>query len=285
MFHPSTRPAAARSDQRAVSREPINLPVVSPWLAAGFAWYVRRYVRRHFNAVRIARQSLPDLPAESPVICFANHPGWWDPLIANLLHRRDLSPRTAYSPIDRRALDQYPIFRRLGFYGIELESLDGAKQFLSVTRKLLVSPQTAIWMTPGGRFDDVRTPTRFQPGLAHLAAKISGTVLLPLAVEYTFWEERTPEALVEFGEPFFTQSGAHSKHVWPALLEERLAQTQARLAEKATSRDPSRFETVLDGSAGVGGIYDAWRRLTAWSRLDRFDPHHRRSAAGKGTHA
>ncbi len=141
------------------------------------------------------------------------------------------------------------------------------------------------WVTPGGRFSDTRRPVEFQPGLAHLASQLTRPHRAPLAIEYAFWEERAPEALVEFGEPFLTQSGAHSKHVWPALLEERLAQTQARLAEKAMSRDPSRFEIVLDGSAGVGGIYDAWRRLTAWSRLARFDPHHRRSAAGKGTHA
>ncbi len=277
---PTKQPALCPTE----SHEWAELPVVSAWLAVGFAWYVRRYFRRHFNAVRIAQQGVPHLATDAPVVCFANHPGWWDPLVANLLHQRYFSGRTAYSPIDQRALAQYPIFRRLGFYGIEMQSLEGAKRFLSVTRTLLESPRTAIWMTPSGRFDDVRVRTHFQPGLAHLASKVSGVILLPLAIEYTFWDERTPEALVEFGEPFVTATGLHPKHEWPAILEERLAETQARLAEKAMSRDESRFDVVLDGSAGVGGIYDGWRQVSSWVKRSKFNPRHRRSVVGNGHH-
>ena len=121
--------------------------------------------------------------------------------MAMLIHQLYLGGRTAYAPIDQAALAQYPLFRKLGFYGIDLGTQKGARQFLAVTCELLQRPTTAIWITPGGRFTDIRTRTGFEPGLAHVAAAVSGVTLLPVAIEYAFWEERTPEALIEFGAP------------------------------------------------------------------------------------
>jgi 1-acyl-sn-glycerol-3-phosphate acyltransferase len=249
---------------------------VSSFLFRGFAWYIPRYLRRHFNAVRVAKQTAPNVPVEQAVICFGNHAGWWDPLIAFLLHRSYFSGRAVYAPMDQEALEQYPVFGRLGFYGIDLNSLSGAKRFLYITRELLKQPSTAIWMTPGGTFADVRTRTTFQPGLGHLAATVNNVALVPVAVEYTFWQERTPEALVEFGQPIETRAGLRSKEVWQGELEERLATAQASLAQKAISRDGAQFDTVLEGSAGVGGWYDFARRTMALLSGTDFDPRHSR---------
>jgi len=267
---------------RSNTRTSANLPAVSPFLWYGFTRYASRYLQRHFNAVRVAKDGAPDLSGDEAVICFANHPGWWDPLIAILLHQTYFAERTAYAPIDQQALDQYPIFRKLGFYGIDLESLEGAKRFLFVTRELLKHPSTAIWMTPGGRFADVRAPTTFEPGLAHLAANVSGVRLVPVALEYTFWEERTPEALVEFGSCVHTAARDLSKEEWQSELERQLAATQASLAQKVISRDPARFDVLLAGSAGVGGWYDFFRRMKAMLLGSRFDPRHGRHHAARG---
>ncbi len=252
----------------------IELPNVSRFLNQGFNWYVPRYLRRHFSTVRVARNAAPVLNPDRAVICFANHSGWWDPLIATLLNQLFMGGRTAYAPIDQDALDNYPVFRRLGFYGIDLDSLRGAKQFLAVTRELLKHAETAIWMTPGGTFADVRSRTTFQPGLAHLAATVSEVTLVPLALEYTFWEERTPEALVEFGEPVTTRRRKATKEEWRQELEDRLAAVQASLARKAIARAAEEFEIVLDGSAGVGGWYDVLRRAKSFLAGRSFEPRH-----------
>jgi hypothetical protein len=53
-----------------------------------------------------------------------------------------------------------------------------------------------------------------------------------------------------------------------------LEETQDALACDAMSHDPARFETVLTGSAGVGGVYDAWRRVRAAARGERFVAEH-----------
>ena len=54
-----------------------------------------------------------------------------------------------------------------------------------------------------GRFADPRErPLAFKPGLAALAARCpNGCTLVPLAIEYPFWNERLPETLLHFGEP------------------------------------------------------------------------------------
>ena len=60
--------------------------------------------------------------------------------------------------------------------------------------------------------------------------------------------------------------------------ERRLAETMDRLSCEARTQDPERFIDLLDGSVGVGGLYDAGRRLKAWSRGRRFDGAHVQAA-------
>ncbi len=50
----------------------------SPRLAALFARYLRRYLNRHFDAVRMARPAPFVDPAE-PSVFDANHAAGWDP--------------------------------------------------------------------------------------------------------------------------------------------------------------------------------------------------------------
>jgi 1-acyl-sn-glycerol-3-phosphate acyltransferase len=265
----------------AISRSPQDrhapAPRVSAVLRGGFGRYVRRYIRRHFNAVRLARGSAPTFPADHAVICFVNHPGWWDPLTAVLLHDLYFMPRTFYAPIDARALAAYPIFSKLGFYGIDLHSTAGSRNFLSVSRKLLRDAQAAIWMTPTGRFADVRERAAFQPGLAHLVAGSAKVSVLPLAIEYCFWEERTPELLVEFGPVVSVETlgPRRSKADWQQACEQAMADAQASLAHKAIARDYESFDALLDGRAGVGGWYEMLRRSAAAWRGKVFRPRHR----------
>jgi hypothetical protein len=40
------------------------------------------------------------------------------------------------------------------------------------------------------------------------------------------------------------------------------------------TRDPALFRFLLRGGAGVGGIYDLWRRLRSWAGGQRFDAAH-----------
>ncbi|MDQ2801746.1 MAG: lysophospholipid acyltransferase family protein, partial [Pseudomonadota bacterium] len=169
------------------------------WL---FGWYLRWYFWRHFRALRLSRSGLPDIPIGRPLIVFSNHPSWWDPALYILLQTTLLPGRHGFGPMDAAALGKYGLLARMGVFGIEMGTPRGAARFLRTSLGLLGDPRTVLWITAEGAFTDPRTrPVRLRPGIAHLARHVPGAVLLPLAIEYSFWNESRPEALVRFGPP------------------------------------------------------------------------------------
>ncbi|MFM8708621.1 MAG: acyltransferase, partial [Planctomycetia bacterium] len=84
-------------------RHDLELPPFSRRLYGWFMWYVRRYFRRHFHALRLlqdgAGRAVPPDIAGEPAIFYANHPGWWDPLTFLLLADRLYPDRLNYGPI------------------------------------------------------------------------------------------------------------------------------------------------------------------------------------------
>mgnify|MGYP001057115293 CR=1 FL=1 len=254
---------------------PAELPRRWPWLVRGFRRYCRRYVRKHVHAVRLSKGGAAFPPAGEPVLIVLNHPAWWDPLVGVVLGDA-FADRDQFAAIDAVALTQYRVFARLGFVGVDATSLRGAADFLKVGQLVLSEPNRVFWVTAQGRFADVRErPLALRSGVGHLAARLTRGVVVPLALEYAFWDERTPEALARYGEPVRVSDhpGLDGK-AWTRLIEDRLTQTLDALNADAVSRDPARFTTVLGGRAGVGGVYDLWRRVKALVRGERFDPSH-----------
>ena len=263
--------------------------------------YLRWYFSRNFHAIRVARGGLPvAVPGRAVIVC-SNHPSWWDPALFALLTRTLFPGRAGYGPMDADALGKYRVLRRIGVFGIE-PGRRGAARFLRVGLDLLADPATLLWITAEGAFTDPRArPVRLRPGVAHLARRADATVL-PLAIELPFWNERKPEALVRFGPNIASPTRERGERLdkggaaggspltpalsparggegekiaaWTAALEQALAACMDALAGDATSRDPARFVTLLRGEAGVGGVYDLWRRAAAWGAGRRFDPSH-----------
>jgi 1-acyl-sn-glycerol-3-phosphate acyltransferase len=235
---------------------------------------MRRPMRRNFHAVRISKAGLPRLPQGRPAIVYSNHPSWWDPAFFIVLSTTRLRGRKGYGPMEAAALERYRFMRRIGVFGIEPRTRRGAADFLRTSRAILKDPQAVLWVTAEGDFVDPRArPIRLRPGVAHLMARQSDVVALPLALEYPFWTERLPEALCRFGKPLPAAEGG-SVGEWQCRLEETLASTMEALAADAKARDPVRFELLLKGSAGIGGIYDLFRRTRAAVRGERFLPEH-----------
>lgn len=263
------------------SRDPkgSELPPRREWLFRLFGRYARRYVRMHFHAVRLSKAGGAFPPTDEPLLVVLNHPSWWDPLVGLILTSQ-LPGHETFAAIDAVAVRQYPFLHKLGLVGIDTTSLRGAAEFLRVGAAVLSRPGRAFWVTPQGRFADVRErPLALQSGVGHLAARLPNAVVLPVALEYTFWTERTPEALVRVGDPLRTADhpGLRGKE-WTALIEAALTRALDALNAEATRRDPSAFHTLLAGKSGVGGVYDQWRRLKSWLRGRKFDPSHDRGA-------
>lgn len=247
--------------------DPISL--YAPRLFRAFGWYLRWFFWRNFHAVRIARDGSLDVPTDRPLIIYSNHPSWWDPALFLLLSSTVLHDRHGFGPMEAEALGRYKLFRRLGVYGIDPATRQGAARFMVTSLRILSTPRTALWITSEGHFTDSRArPVRLRPGLAHLARRVPQAVIVPLAIEYPFWNERQPEALLRFGLPIETEDGrGRDVAGWNALLEQRLTQTMDDLAKSAISRDPDLFQRVLSGRVGVGGVYDLGRRLAAMAHL------------------
>lgn len=240
----------------------------------GFRRYVRRFVRKNFNAVRIGGLEHLTQLADKPIVCFANHPGWWDPMTAVLMTDLIFHGRQFAAPMDNLALQRYPILERLGFFGVQRDTASGAREFLKTSRQLFENPQTILWLTPAGKFHDVRISVSFMKGISHLIdSQFDGTAL-PMAVEYTFWNERCPELLVQFGPPITAALLPAEREVRTNALERALATAQAVLAERSIARDPSAFTRLAIGRAGVGGLYDLWRRIAANLRGQKFQDRH-----------
>ncbi len=240
----------------------------------------RRYFTRHMNALRIASWGVPK-PQAGPLIIYSNHPAWWDAAIYILAADRFFPAHESYAPIDAAMLKQYGIFSRIGAFGVELHTTRGAAAFLRTGADILSAPNRTLWIAAQGRFADVRErPLGLRPGIARLIELAPDCTVLPLALEYGFWLERGAEAFMAFGAPMRGYDllnlarGARMEH-----LEQELTRTLDRLSADVRSRDPARFRSVIEGRAGVGGVYDAWRRLAAALRGRASDPSHGRPAS------
>lgn len=240
--------------------------------------YFDRFVRRHLNALRIARWGLPPARDErAPLVIYCNHPAWWDAAILIVAAARLFPERQSFAPFDAAMLEKYAIFRRMGAFPVDLESARGGAQFLAASRAILGAPGRAIWITAQGRFADVRArPLGLKPGVARLAEIAPEAVFLPLAVEYAFWDERGAEACLAFGAPIAAGDLlALPRPERLARLEAALTATLDRLSGDVIARAPERFETLLAGRRGIGGVYDGWRRFAAALAGRRFEPGHR----------
>jgi 1-acyl-sn-glycerol-3-phosphate acyltransferase len=231
----------------------------SPFLVRFFAGRFQRQMQKTFSAVRIMGQPPP---IEGKLVVYSNHPSWWDAAVYLVLSQIYFADVSSYGPIEASQLKRYPFLSRLGIFGIEIEGFSGAARFIRVAKAAFAHPRTMLWITPEGQFTDPRPrPLQLRGGLTHLG-RLPGITYLPLAIEYVFWNESKPELLLHFGAP--VSEG----------LTEALVKTMDELAAASIARDPARFTILLGGRAGVGGIYDAWRRLCSLWRHEPFNARH-----------
>ncbi len=258
-------------------------PVISPPLFAFFSHYFIYYLRKHFNSVRIDRQT-PVPVLSGPTLFYMNHPSWWDPLVAAAIAFRCYPGYQHFAPIDAAALERYRFMMKIGFFGIQRNCRRGTLRFLQTSRAILREQKMALWLTPQGDFTDPRNISApLRPGIGHLAASIYPLTLIPVAIEYAFWQERLPEAFIRFGTPVLTiarqdQSnhsiGPTTAAQWTSHLADALGYGQTALAQNVITREPARFTTLLTGRIGIGGIYDLARRTNAWRKGRVFFPGH-----------
>ena len=238
-----------------------DVPAISATTLRLFRAIVRPSFRRHFRSVMVQQANrMPEVRCR--LIVYANHSSWWDPMVCVLLADKLLPGRRHYAPMDAAALARYPILRRIGIFPVDTASARGAAQFLRTSQAVLEGGGV-LWVTPQGRFADVREqPLEFKPGLGALAFRVDSLTLLPLAIEYTFWDERLPETLLRFGAPVKIAAQLHSDEA-TQQLEGALTSAMQELRCAAMMRDASAFDVLLHGRRGPGGFYGFGKRVRA----------------------
>ena len=256
------------------------VPTISVPLLGFFRHIVRGYFRRHFHAVRISGTSR-FIHNGSPLILYANHSSWWDPMVSVLLASKLMRGRRHYAPMDADALERYGLLKRIGIFPVEMKTRRGAVQFMRIGDEVLAAGGV-LWITPQGRFVDVRErPLEFKPGLAALATRtaqrLGSCTVLPLAIEYPFWNERLPETLLHFGEPVRIFVDDDTDGVQKRLAT-ALEQAMEELKAMALLRDPRPFDVLHGGRAGSGGFYALGQRIRALLGRRTYQPEHTQMA-------
>ena len=248
-------------------------PQISRFVLWFFRGIVRGYFRRHFTAVRLSRSSNLAHLEDRRLIIYANHSSWWDPMVSVLLAQKLMPGRSHYAPMDSVSLERYSILKHIGIFGVDLNSLRGAAKFIRGSLRVLEN-DGVLWVTPQGRFADMRErPLEFKPGMAALAAKVPGGVMLqPVAIEYVFWNQRLPEVLLHFGDA--VQANGQPVAELAKQLEDGLLDTMERLKELALARNGDAFTILRRGRVGTGGLYALGQRARALVRGRRFDAEH-----------
>lgn len=265
--------------------------------AGGFAWYVNRLFRKRFHAVRLLASDREAFAAadgvEVPAVVAINHPGWWDPLVAFFLSRQLMPQRSTAAPMDSVQLRRFGFFRRIGVFGIDPDDPSSAAAMATYVGELFATdPSTALWITPQGRFTDVREALRIRPGAAQVAARAAarpaGVQVLVAAIEYGFWQDQRPEVFVAAARvaPPLAAGATRGSSVpataattadWHRAIAATLADTSARLAAAVIARDPAPFESLSGGDvARINPIYDLWLRLRG--RQGKIEAHRRGSS-------
>ena len=218
-------------------------------LARWFTSYSRAYLRKRFNSLRISRASRLPRPAGVPVVLYANHAAWWDPLVGIVLKAEYFPDYTLFAPVEAAALRHYKILSKIGFFAVERESQRGVLKYIKTSEAILQHSEHLLAVTPQGRFADPRErPVQFQRGLGLLATRVQRALFIPVAIEYAFWEQRRPEILCRFGEPMEVRAedslGLTAWH-WTAVLERRLEITQDALGQEVCRRQPDDFANLF----------------------------------------
>jgi hypothetical protein len=252
-----------------------ELPPRWPWLFRLFRDYAPKYAAKHFHFVGLARSMPAPATWDGPALIVMNHPSWWDPILGYILCRH-WPDRLDYAPIDAKALEKYKFLAKAGLFGIEPDTVRGAREFLRVGRVLMAHDRASLWVTAQGQFTDARVrPVVLRAGVGHIASGMTRGVVLPVAVEYTFWNESKPVALIGCGSPITSASlsGIGPKEC-TALIAGGLERAMDTLAVEAQTRDPEKFQPLVQGKAGVGGVYDLGRRARALFTGRRFRADH-----------
>ncbi len=197
----------------------MNTPPDRPLAAALVRRVVRRDLRRAFRRVCWAGP-LPELPADAPLVLYANHHNYYDGhLLWLLLHHVLGRPGLLWM----EEWTRFPLFAPLSVLPFPPD--DAARRAATVRRTLRRMhrvPQTTLLYFPEGRLHPPEDGVLPFPDDAarRLARLLPAEAWWPVALHVTWWGEARPTALLAGGAPHVPADGrfhARLSEVWHTL--------------------------------------------------------------------
>jgi 1-acyl-sn-glycerol-3-phosphate acyltransferase len=195
----------------------------SRFFNAWFAGHARKRIRRSFSAVYThGLDAVMEAAAEHPLVVVSNHTSWWDGLVAIHLANHVLGV-DGYAMMDEANLRRLPFFRKVGAFGVDLETPGAARESIAYAQRLLERPGRLVWIYAQGRERPVtERPLGFRRGSAVVAAAVPEAWVVPVAVRYELGHLEQPFLYLSFGEP---------RPALPEIEAERARQEQAATRE------------------------------------------------------
>lgn len=236
--------------------------------AAIYWLLVRPAIWNSFDRVWV--QILGRLPRleDGPLICYCNHPGWWDMYMCALVDRRLLGFRfETYGMMEDKQLRAYRFFTWAGAFSVSRsDRREASRSMAYISRVLAEKPGRALFIFPQGTLTpNDRRPLVMYPGLARIAQRLNGAMLCPLTFRYEFRGEQRPDAFIRLG-PIHRAAPPIDL---PTLTEEvgqRLTASADALREAVLADDMSNFRVLLRGRPGVNRVFDQVQRRWIGSR-------------------
>lgn len=225
---------------------------------------------RQFSRVWLKIEGPLPQPSDGPLICYLNHPSWWDGYAALLLHRMVFRRSfEGYLMMDIEQLRRFRFFSWLGVFSVDRgDSAEALRSVHYIGNKLAERRDRYLWIFPQGKLtpNDQR-PLRLYPGIGRIVRRAGGAGLWPVALRYEFRGEQRPELFIRCGP----------LHAMPAQASERevLRETQRnlttaldRLRDEVNTEQFEGYRVLMNGTPGInriggallGAVRIPWRR-------------------------
>ncbi len=248
------------------------IPAARHWLGNQLIyWGLIRFPLWHsFAAVRVQVVGRIPFPDEGPLICYMNHPSWWDGYMSAIINRKIVQRGgNHYVMMEEHQLRAYRFFTWAGVFSVHRHNpREAIRSIRYISRKLQETPGQTLYIFPQGKItpSDQR-PLRVFPGIVHIARHMDNRdkgaklLLAPVALRYEFRREQRPEIFIRFG-PVHTLCPSRHLDVQEVQqdLTARLTESVDRLHALVALDKMRQFRVMLRGRAGINVAFDQVKR-------------------------
>jgi chlorobactene lauroyltransferase len=204
------------------------------WFETTFDLYNRSLLWRRFKSLNInGLEYLQERDKTVPLVLYANHSSWFDPLVAYRISR--LAKLDAYAMMEEKNLRKLMFFRKIGAFSVVRENPRKAVKSINyIVEEIKAKPNRAVWIFPQGEIqpNDIR-PLELFHGLARIVEKTGRCYAAPVAMRFEFLEDFKPEIFADIGQLELFENVKDSKQL-TGHFTKRLTDLLDNLKEKIT---------------------------------------------------